>query len=234
MHGVVSGAVPVCYVGNLARSKTFYGLFGYAELRSGGDDATAAEWCYLHCGEHALLLATVQPSPIQAELPLLIYFYVDDLAAVRERCEKAGYPVEVVGYPGHAPGGEARTRDPDGNVVLFGQRAVRTGEAHRRRPDDAARASLIQQAAEAISRRGGAPAGCQIPAADGSPCPGPAEVKLADPWGETVWGCLQHTDEALIDARSAFIATEEGNGLGPWLRRRQHARTATPSPPPGA
>ena len=218
MRGVVSSAVPVCYVRNLEQAQAFYALFGYTVLRNGGDDT---HWSYLQCEDHTLLLAAVQPPLIQVELPLLIYFYVDDLVAVQERFEKAGYATELVGYPDHAPGGEARTHDPDGNTVLFGQRVAIPVEARQENTGESARFSLIQQAAAAVSRRGGAPAACQIPAADGARCPRPAEVKLADPWGETVWGCLAHADEALIDARSAFIAAEDGDGLGPWLRRRR-------------
>ncbi len=219
MQGIVSAAVPVCYVRSMEQSRDFYALFGYGELRSGSDGD--ASWCYLQCGEHTLLLAAVQPPLIQVELPLLIYLYVDDLAAVRARFEKAGRPADVVGYPDHAPGGEARTVDPDGNVVLFGQRVALPGDVRPAKTGEQARFSLIRQAAEAVSRRGGAPAGCQVGLTDGTPCPEPAEVKLADPWGETVWACLAHADEALIDARSAFIATEDGQGLGPWLRQRR-------------
>jgi catechol 2,3-dioxygenase-like lactoylglutathione lyase family enzyme len=219
MSGVVSSAVPVCYVREIERSRDFYALFGYSELRSGGDGN--ASWCYLQCGEHTLLLAAVQPPLIQVELPLLIYFYVDDLVGVRQCFADAGHATEQVGYPDHAPGGEARTRDPDGNVVLFGQRVAVPVEDRMEPTGEPARFSLIRQAAEAVSRRGGAPATCQIGNANGDNCPHPAEVKLADPWGETVWGCLQHADEALIDARSAFIATEDGRGLGPWLRHRR-------------
>jgi catechol 2,3-dioxygenase-like lactoylglutathione lyase family enzyme len=226
MQGVVSAAVPVCYVRNIEQSRAFYELFGYSAQRSGADGD--ASWCYLQCGGSTLLLACVQPPLIQVELPLLIYLYVDDLAALRERLEQAGRPVELIGYPDHAPGGEARTTDPDGNVVLVGQRVAVPGDPRpdHLRPDrtgDRARSSLIRQAAEAISRRGGAPAGCQVGLTDGTSCPEAAEVKLADPWGETVWACLSHADEALIDARSAFIATEDGQGLGPWLRLRRPA-----------
>jgi catechol 2,3-dioxygenase-like lactoylglutathione lyase family enzyme len=223
MHGDVSAAVPVVYVRDLPAARDFYALFGYAVQRSGGDDA--GHWSYLQSGEHTLLLAAVQPPLIQVELPLLLYLYVTDLDTVRARFAAAGHPVELAGYPDHAPGGEARTRDPDGNTVLFGQRAAVPGETRRRPTDESARSSLMRQAAEAISRRGGAPATCQVGTADGGPCPEPAEVKLADPWGETVWGCLVHADEALINARSAFIATEDGHGLGPWLRQRRATRT---------
>ncbi|GIE47673.1 hypothetical protein Ani05nite_12070 [Amorphoplanes nipponensis] len=214
----MSAAVPVCYVRNIDQARDFYAMFGYNERQSGEQDGGL--WSYLQSAGHTLLLACVQPPLIQAELPLLIYLYVDDLAAVRERFEAAGHAVEPAGYPAHAPGGEARTRDPDGNVVVFGQRTG-TPEHHREHSGEAARSSLLREAAEAIGRRGGAPAGCQVGHADGSTCDEPAEVKLADSWGDTVWGCLGHTDEALINARSAFIATEDGLGLGPWLRTRR-------------
>ncbi|MGA5298366.1 VOC family protein [Nucisporomicrobium flavum] len=219
MQPRVSGAVPVCYVKNLELSRDFYAHFGYAEVRHGGDGD--GRWSYVQSGDQTLLLACVQPPLIQVELPLLIYLYVDDLAAVGERVRAAGLPWELVGYPDHAPGGEARTTDPDGNVVLAGQRvAVAPGD--RAEPTgSAAEFSLIQRAAAAVRRRGNAPAACQIGSTDGSPCPEAAEVKLADPWGDTVWGCLAHSEEALMHARAAFIATEDGYGLGPWLRARQ-------------
>ncbi|MEV4727338.1 hypothetical protein AB0K29_27230, partial [Micromonospora humida] len=75
--------------------------------------------------------------------------------------------------------------------------------------------------AEAVGRRGGAPARCQIGGPRGEPCPEPAEVKLADSWGDTAWGCMTHADETLLTARGAFLATEDGSGLGPFLRARQ-------------
>jgi catechol 2,3-dioxygenase-like lactoylglutathione lyase family enzyme len=219
MQPRVSAAVPVCYVREFEASRGFYSLFGYTEVRAGGDGDS--RWSYLQCGEHTLLLAYVQPPLIPVELPLLIYLYVDDLAAVNAGLDAAGADYELVGYPDHAPGGEIRTKDPDGNVVLVGQRTAAHAESRAVPTGAPARFSLIRQAAEAISRRGGAPANCQIGMPDGGSCPEPAELKLADPWGETVWGCSGHADEALINARSAFIATEDAYGLGPWLRLRQ-------------
>nr|WP_296074508.1 VOC family protein [uncultured Actinoplanes sp.] len=218
MQIAVQAAVPVLYVRNIDSGRAFYTLFGYAEAQSGGDGD--ASWAYLQCGEHTLLLACVQPPPIQAELPLLIYLYVTDLAAVRERLQEAGHAYEMAGYPDHAPGGEIRIHDPDGNVVSVGQRSAVGGSTRAERPGPQARQSLIKQAAEAVNRRGGAPATCQIAAGDGSACARAAEVKLADTWGATVWGCLEHADEALINAPAAFIASEDAQGLGPWLNRR--------------
>jgi predicted enzyme related to lactoylglutathione lyase len=212
----------VTYVREINRSREFYELFGFTEQRSGASGESS--WSYLQSGDTTVLVAAVQPPLIQVELPLLIYLYVDDVAAVTTRLQEAGHRVEHVGYPDHAPGGEARTFDPDGNVVLFGQRVAVPGQVRVEPTGEQARFSLMQQAAEAVSRRGGAPAHCQIGGLGDVPCAEPAEVKLADPWGETVWGCMTHADEALITARSAFIATEDGLGLGPFLRNRRAPR----------
>jgi hypothetical protein len=218
MPSRVQAAVPVLYVRSVESAQVFYGLFGYRQAQTGGDGD--ARWSHLVCGEHTLLLACVQPPLITTELPLLIYLYVTDLDDVRERLAAAGRDYELVGYPDHAPGGELRTCDPDGNVVLVGQRAAVAAGERTAPTAPGARLSLIKQAAEAVSRRGGAPASCQVPAVDGSACPEAAELKLADAWGATVWACLAHADEALINAPSAFIANEDAQGLGPWLSHR--------------
>jgi predicted enzyme related to lactoylglutathione lyase len=216
----VQAAVPVLYVRSIESALTFYALFGYRRAQSGGDGD--ARWEHLQSGQHAVLLACVQPPLIQAELPLLIYLYVTDLGAVRDRLADAGFQYKLVGHPDHAPGGELRTCDPDGNVVLVGQRAA-AADARTRPTGAEERFSLLKEAAETVSRRGGAPATCQVTAADGGACPNPAELKLADTWGATVWACLTHADEALINAPGAFIASEDVQGLGPWLSRRTPA-----------
>ncbi|GAB2585143.1 hypothetical protein Aab01nite_53240 [Paractinoplanes abujensis] len=218
MQAEVEAAVPVLYVRNVESAQAFYALFGYREMQTGGDDD--ARWSYLKCGEHTLLLVCVQPALITHELPLVIYLYVTDLGQVREQLDHAGHDYQTSGRPDHAPGGELRTQDPDGNVVLVGQRTAVAADERSAPSAQEARFSLMRQAAEAISRRGGAPATCQVPAAEGNPCPLPAEIKLADTWGATVWACLTHADEALINAPGAFIASEDAQGLGPWLTHR--------------
>jgi hypothetical protein len=218
MDSRVQAAVPVVYVRAVEPSQAFYALFGYREQRSGGDGESS--WSYLQSGEHTLLLACVHPPLIQVELPLLLYLYVTDLVATRGELDRGNWRYDIVGYPDHAPGGELRTHDPDGNVVLIGQRAAAERDNRMEPTGPEARFSLIRQAAEAVSRRGGAPSLCRIGEADGSDCARPAEVKLADAWGATVWGCLLHADEALINAPGSFIATDDVQGLGPWLTRR--------------
>ncbi|TDB80024.1 glyoxalase/bleomycin resistance/extradiol dioxygenase family protein [Micromonospora sp. KC721] len=219
MQSRVQAQVPVLYVVDADAARRFYECFGYSEIRADGDGDS--RWSYLQCGELTLLLTAVTPRLVTVELPLLIYLYVEDIEATVARLTEAGCPVERAGYPEHAPGGECRVVDPDGNVVLFGQRQAVPEQDRVQRTGMQARFSLIREAAEAVSRRGGAPARCQIGGPRGESCAEPAEVKLADSWGDTVWGCLAHADETLLNARGAFLASEDGQGLGRYLRNRQ-------------
>ncbi|GGK01836.1 hypothetical protein GCM10010123_34680 [Pilimelia anulata] len=219
MQGIVTALIPVVYVQDLDRSRAFWELFGFTADREGGtDDST---WCYLRCGDSTLLLADVRPPLFTAELPLQVYVWVDDLDAVTARLAAAGHAPDHAGHPDHAAGGEVRVVDPDGNVVVYGMRDLRPGQPAG---DGRSRYSITAEAAAASARRGRPPAQCRIGVAGGAPCPSPAEVKLADPWGETVWGCIPHAEEALFNAHAAFIAADEGQGLTPFLRARRKPR----------
>ncbi|GLZ37924.1 GAF domain-containing protein [Actinokineospora sp. NBRC 105648] len=61
------------------------------------------------------------------------------------------------------------------------------------------------------------PEHCQLGGADG--CTAPAELKVADSWGDAAWGCPAHVEEAILTVRSAFIASEELGGLTAYLHR---------------
>ena len=61
------------------------------------------------------------------------------------------------------------------------------------------------------------PAHCQLGGTDG--CTAPAELKVADSWGDSAWGCTGHVEEAIINVRSVFIASEELGGLAAYLNR---------------
>ncbi|WP_067687976.1 GAF domain-containing protein [Actinoplanes awajinensis] len=61
------------------------------------------------------------------------------------------------------------------------------------------------------------PEHCQLGGA--TPCTDPAELKLADSWGDSAWGCNNHIEEAIINVRSVFIANEELGGLAAFLHR---------------
>jgi hypothetical protein len=61
------------------------------------------------------------------------------------------------------------------------------------------------------------PEHCQLGGAPG--CTAPAELKIADSWGDSAWGCPDHVEEVIINVRSVFIASEELGGLAAYLNR---------------
>lgn len=207
------------YVRDLDRSRAFYQALGFVEQRAGRNGLSA--WCYLRHGDYYVLVATSRPPIEIPPLPLLFYFFVDNLAVATEAMEAIGFPVEHLGYPPHALGGETKTLDPDGNTVLLGQ-----AERLPDQPDDPAPVSrefsLLREAASLAQHRAGAGRTCEVLTTQGS-CAEPAEVKLADSWGDTMWACLRHAEDALISAPAAFIADQSSDGLAAFLsaqRRR--------------
>ncbi len=96
--------------------------------------------------------------------------------------------------------------------------------AERRLRDDAeqraaAAAELAARMRDAAAAHAATPhpAHCQLGGAAG--CTAPAELKIADSWGDSAWGCTSHVEEAIINVRSVFIASEELGGLASYLNR---------------
>ncbi len=206
------------YVADIDRSRRFYAALGFVEQRVGHNDTSA--WSYLRNPDgYLILLASSQPPPLMPTLPLLFYFFVDDLAAASQAFASIGVAVEHVGYPPHALGGEARLTDPDGNTILIGQ-AQRSASQPEPADDDPSRHfSLLREAAALVQHRAGAGAGvvCQLYASRDRRCDQPAEVKLADSWGDTAWACLVHAETVLVSAPGVFIANQDSQGLAPYL-----------------
>jgi hypothetical protein len=156
--------------------------------------------------------------------PVLLYFRVTDADTLQRTLGAAGASVEHLGYPDHAPGGELRVLDPDGHGLMLGQVTgappTDLDGVDLHEPGATQRTNVLVRAAEAARRRG-ATYHCQFPLPGGQPCPSPADVKLADSWGDSTWVCLPHAEEVMINARGAFIANEDSEGLASYLRRRQ-------------
>ena len=51
------------------------------------------------------------------------------------------------------------------------------------------------------------------------PCPERSEMKVADSWGDSAWGCWAHAEEALLQVPSVFLATESKVGLNTYRNR---------------
>jgi catechol 2,3-dioxygenase-like lactoylglutathione lyase family enzyme len=211
--------VAVTYVRDIGASRAFYELLGFGEHSSGKADTSA--WLALHRDGHYVLLASTRPPLDIPRLPLLFYFYFDDLEAVVGALEAGRVEVEHMGHPPHALGGEVKLLDPDGNTILLGQQERSASQPPADDDQASPRFSLLKEAAALVEARGGTTVMCQVGDAQGAPCSLRAEVKLADAAGETVWACLAHADEILVTVPGAFIASQDEPGIGRFLSRRR-------------
>jgi hypothetical protein len=163
-----------------------------------------------------VLLAATGPALDIPPVPLLFYFFYDDIEAVVGVLEEAGVRVTRTGHPPHALGGEVKVLDPDGNTVLLGQQE-RSASAAPAEDEGLIRFSILREAAALVSARGGAPQACQAGARVGGRCPDQAEVKLADSLGDSAWFCLPHAEQILVTVPAAFIASHDDRGIAAFL-----------------
>jgi len=211
--------VAVTYVRDIDASRAFYELLGFHEHSSGRADTSA--WLALHRDGHHVLLASTRPPLEIPRLPLLFYFFFDDLDAVAGVLGAARVEVTRMGHPPHALGGEAKVLDPDGNTVLLGQRERSPAQPPAADDETSPRFSLLKEAAALVEARGGTTAVCQVGDARAAPCGKRAEVKLADAAGDTVWACLAHADEILVTVPGSFIASQDEQGIAWFLSGRR-------------
>jgi catechol 2,3-dioxygenase-like lactoylglutathione lyase family enzyme len=208
--------VAVTYVRDIATSRAFYELLGFREESAGTGPASG--WADLHHNDLSVLLTATRPPLDIPPLPLLFYFFVDDVDTLVSEIRAAGTPAQHVGYPPHALGGEVKLVDPDGNTVLLGQ-AERLESQPPAAESGSPHFSLLKEAADLVRSGGASTPGCQVRSFHGVPCEQSAEVKLADSAGDTVWACLLHADEILVTVPAAFIASQ-GEGIAGFLSRR--------------
>lgn len=109
----------------------------------------------------------------------------------------------------------ARAAHDDLAKAIHAERRLRA-EAEQRAAAAAELAAQMRTAA-AVQAATPHPERCQLGGATG--CTAPAEIKVADSWGDAAWGCFTHVEEAVINVRSVFIASEELGGLGAYLHR---------------
>src|SRR5579871_2062824 len=107
----VRSMVAATYVSDIDASRAFYRLLGLREHSSGQAEASA--WSVMQYEGVSVLLAATGPALDLPALPLLFYFFYDDIEAVVGVLEEAGVPVVRTGHPPHALGGEVKVLDPD-------------------------------------------------------------------------------------------------------------------------
>ena len=218
MNTGLQSMVAATYVGDIDASRAFYELLGFSERSSGR--AASSAWSSLHNGPHQLLLASTEPQIEVPALPLLFYFFFEDVEPVVANLQAAGVTLDHVGFPAHAAGGELKLADPDGNTVLIGQRDRSVSQPPLREDESKSRFSLLREAAAAAAAKGGTRVRCQVSDLHGKPCAKQTEVKLADPGGNSIWACLDHADEILVTVRGAFITAQDETGIADFLARR--------------
>jgi catechol 2,3-dioxygenase-like lactoylglutathione lyase family enzyme len=205
----------VAYVKDIEASRAFYELLGFDEVQSGRGPASA--WSALRNGRDTVLLTSTQPPLPVPQFPLLFYFFFEDLDALLSMLDGAGLKPVHLGHPPHAPGGEAKVTDPDGNTILLAQEHRSPGQLPV--PEENAQDwfSILKEAAALVQARGGTTARCEI-SGPGTTCSRQAEVKLADSAGHSAWACLVHADDILVTVPAAFIASQD-EGLAAFLSR---------------
>jgi predicted enzyme related to lactoylglutathione lyase len=225
MSPAVQSMIAATYVRDIDASRAFYELLGFRE-QSAGKAATSA-WSALQHNGHSVLLASTQPPLDLPRLPLLFYFYLDDLDAVASALGTAGVEVTEAGHPPHALGGEVKILDPDGNTVLLGQLERSASQPPAADDEPTPQFSLLKEAAALVEARGGTTTSCQVGQAHGTGCPLQAEVKLADTGGDAVWACLAHADEIIMTVPAAFIASQDDAGIAGFLSQRRPAEASS-------
>ena len=102
--------------------------------------------------------------------------------------------------------------------------AIRTVSEERQLRDDAdERAAAANRLADKLRAAAAAhanrphPADCQLGGA--MSCSQPAELKIADAWGDSAWGCMPHVEDTILHVTSVFIADENLGGLDAHLNR---------------
>jgi hypothetical protein len=101
-------------------------------------------------------------------------------------------------------------------IAVRAERQLRE-EAEQRLEASVRLAAQVRDAA-ATHRDAPHPQLCQL--GGGTACTRAAELKIADSWGDSSWGCTTHVEEAILNVRSVFIASEELGGLAAYVNRR--------------
>ncbi|MEV1156759.1 GAF domain-containing protein [Micromonospora chokoriensis] len=140
-----------------------------------------------------------------------------DLALIRVFAGTAALAIERHHIEEAKAAAEARARSAHDELatVVRVERELRA-EAERRAAASAELAARMRAAAAAQAAQPH-PEHCQLGDAPG--CTAPAEIKIADSWGDSAWGCAAHVEEAILNVRSVFIANEELGGLAAYLNR---------------
>ncbi|MBB5874630.1 hypothetical protein F4553_008064 [Allocatelliglobosispora scoriae] len=112
---------------------------------------------------------------------------------------------------------EARAKSAHDDLVEAVRAEQKLRAEAEQRAAAAAELAARMRTAAAAQAASPHPERCQLGGTPG--CTAPAEIKVADPWGDAAWGCTSHVEEALINVRSVFIANQDLGGLAAYRNR---------------
>ncbi|WP_410813909.1 GAF domain-containing protein [Micromonospora sp. 067-2] len=140
-----------------------------------------------------------------------------DLALTRVFAGTAALAIERHHIEQAKAAAEARARSAHDELakVVRVERELRA-EAEQRAAAAAELAARMRAAAAAQAAMPH-PERCEL--GGGRGCAAAAEIKVADSWGDSAWGCPAHVEEAILNVRSVFIASEELGGLTAYRNR---------------
>jgi GAF domain-containing protein len=103
-------------------------------------------------------------------------------------------------------------------AVVMDQLELRLAALRAVRGEREALHARLAAAASAVGANGGErPATCELGGSRG--CTRRAELKVADSWGVSAWGCALHAEEVIVNVSNVFIADEALGGLAAYLAR---------------
>ena len=116
----IRGLIPLLQVKSVPDSIAFYERLGFRNARTHtpeGDDAPV--WAWL-TGDDCSLMIGESDEPADAKKQgLLIYMYVDDVAAKHAELKAAGVDVGEIEYPFWSKRGEFGVKDLDGYAIMI-------------------------------------------------------------------------------------------------------------------
>jgi catechol 2,3-dioxygenase-like lactoylglutathione lyase family enzyme len=116
----IRGLIPLLSVKSVPASIAFYERLGFRNARTHtpeGDDAPV--WAWL-TGDDCSLMIGESDEPVTAKQSgLIIYMYVDVVAAKHAELKAAGVEVSEITYPFWSKGGEFGVKDLDGYTIMI-------------------------------------------------------------------------------------------------------------------
>ncbi|WP_378600373.1 GAF domain-containing protein [Nocardia lasii] len=140
-----------------------------------------------------------------------------DLALARVFADTAGLAIERHHIEQAKATAEAQAEAAREELAQALRAEHRLRAEAEQRAEAAAELSARMRSAAAALAAVPHPEHCELGGSAG--CAAPAEIKVADSWGDAAWGCPDHVEHALLNVGAVFIANEDLGGLAAYVNR---------------